>query len=94
MELFSRIQLLVEQNNKIIRVEYDLATPTRRIKLEGTKPFCTIFLRDYSCSITYCQGDKLKEKIRNIYREFMLEKFGEEYHKDALAYDERKALSV
>lgn len=87
MELFKRITLLVEQNDRIIRVEYCIQTPTRRIVLAGTKPFCTLFLKDFTCSLTSCQSKSVKEQVKQIYKDFMLERFkGTNYENEFNAY--------
>ena len=90
IELFNRIKLFIEYQGRIIPVDYAIQTPTQRFKLENSKPYLTLFLRDFSCSVGKAE-EKVKTDIKRIYRNFMLERFEEtNYAEDSVAYDEKQ----
>ena len=97
-ELFSLLQLYIELNGKKVKVDYAIQTPTKRIKLEGTKPYTRLFLKDFTCYISNADV-QTKANINEIYRNFMSKTFeGTNYDIHAAEYDakmaEKQAKSV
>ena len=85
--LHSRIQLCIEYKGKIVPVDFAIQTPVLRYKPENSKPYLTMFLRNFSCSIGKAD-DQVKTNIRQIYRDFMLEVFeNTDYEVEAMVYD-------
>lgn len=90
-ELFSQLQLFIELNGKKIKVDYAIQTPTKRIKLEGTKPYTTLFLKDFTCYISNAEA-QTKANINEIYRNFMRNIFERtNYDIHAAEYDAKVA---
>ena len=88
-ELFNRIKLYVNINGKIIPVDYAIQTPIQRYKLEGSRPYLTLFLRNFTCSVGKAD-EQVKTNIKQIYRDYMLEIFeGTDYAIEAAAYDNK-----
>lgn len=88
-ELYNRIQLYIDYKGQIVPVDYAIQTPVKRFKKEGTKPYLTLFLRNFSCSVGKAD-EQVKTNIKQIYRDYMLEIFeGTDYELEATAYDNK-----
>ena len=89
-ELFSRVKVHVEYNGEKFPVDYVVYTPKGKFKINNSKPYCTLFLKDFSCSMSGAPRET-KENIQKIYRKFMLEVFeGTDYAANAKEYDIKK----
>ena len=90
-ELYSRIKVHLEYKGEKYPVDYVIFTPNVKFKVNNTKTYCTLFLKDFTCSMSRAPKES-KEGIQKIYRQFMLEVFeGTNYKADAEEFDIRKA---
>ena len=90
-EIFSRLKLILDLNGKKFRIDYAIQTPKGRYKLENTHPYCTLFLKDFTCYISNADL-QVKTNIKRFYRNFMLNMFeGTTYAEEAEAFDVRAA---
>ena len=90
-ELFERICLKVRFREQEVRIDYSILGNEKRIKKSPeSKPYTTIFIEDFNCRL-YSAPEESKKQVREIYRNFMLERFaGTDYAEEAAAYDERR----
>ena len=90
-ELFSKLQLFIELDGKKVKVDYAIQTPTKRIKLEGSKPYTTLFLRDFTCYLSNASV-QTKANIKAVYRNLMSTIFeGTNYDAEAAEFDAKVA---
>ena len=94
-ELFNRISLKVNLANQNVRIDYAFMGNSKRIKQSPeAKPYTTIFIEDFICRLSNAP-EETKERVRQIYRNFMLERFeGTDYATEAAEYDERRQLRL
>ena len=90
-ELFQRLSLKVQFNGQEVRVDYSFRNNEKTVKSSPeSKPYTTIFIEDFTCRIISAPEES-KKKVREVYRNFMLERFaGTDYAEEAAAYDERR----
>ena len=93
-ELFERIVLKVRFNNQEVKIDYAFMGNSRVKPSPEAKPYTTIFIHDFSCSLSNAP-EETKQAVRTIYRNFMLERFnGTTYAEEAKAFDEAKRLRL
>ena len=90
-DLFNLLKLYINLNGKKVPIDYAIQTPNCRFKIENSKPYTTLFLRDFTCYVSNADV-QTKNNIKEVYRAFMSKIFeGTTYDEEAILYDNRVA---